>query len=314
MSDPIVQVRGLVRVFGTVRAVEHVSFDIQRGSVVGFIGANGAGKTTTMRMMATLDVPDGGSIHIDGFDVMDQPDEVRRRIGWMPDAYGAYDNMTVHEYLDFYARAFGFRGAARRNRVAEVMDFTDLVPIADRPMNKLSKGMSQRLCLGRTLLHDPSLMILDEPAAGLDPKARIEFKHLVRLLAGQGKTLFISSHILTELEEMCDSMLFIDAGRIVHHGTAESMKKSDGSGILTVEVSGSTDALINWIALQPGVEFFEATKNGVRMKVAETSPGQMAHLLKRMVMDGIEVTDFHIHKAKLEDAFVNMLNEIGGSS
>ena len=224
MSEPLVKVRNLTRRFGTLQAVQGISFDIDPGQVVGFIGANGAGKTTTMRMMATLDVPTSGSISIGGRDVLNFPNEVRRLIGWMPDAYGTYENMTALEYLDFYARAFGFGSKERQERIGEVMEFTNLASICTRPMNQLSKGMAQRLCLGRTLLHDPPFLILDEPAAGLDPQARIEFKHLVRLLAQEGKTLFISSHILSELGEMCDTMLFIDTGRIVHYGSAESLR------------------------------------------------------------------------------------------
>ena len=169
---------------------------------------------------------------IAGYDVVNFPGAARQVIGWMPDAFGAHEYMTVFEYLDFYARAFGFRKGERAARIAEVMEFTDLAPIAERMMNKLSKGMAQRLCLGRTLLHDPAVLILDEPAAGLDPKARVEFKRLVRLLAEEGKTIFISSHILSELGEMCDTMLFIDAGRIVHHGSAESLQLHSGGQVL----------------------------------------------------------------------------------
>ena len=198
MSEPVIKVRDLERDFGDVKAVCGISFEIEVGRVVGFIGANGAGKTTTMRMMATLEMPTAGSIRICGYDVVNSPNEVRHRLGWMPDAYGTYDNTTVLEYLDFYGRAFGYQSAERRKRLEDVMEFADLSPIADRQMSTLSKGMAQRLCLGRTLIHDPAVLILDEPAAGLDPKARIEFKNLIRLLAARGKTIFISSHILTE--------------------------------------------------------------------------------------------------------------------
>lgn len=313
-AENMVEVRHLRRQFGSVVAVDGISFDIRRGQVVGFIGANGAGKTTTMRMMATLDTPDGGVIRVDGFDTMDQPGEVRRHIGWMPDAYGAYDYMSVVEYLDFYARAFGFSGAVRRARVDEVMNFIDLVPLADRPMNKLSKGQAQRLCLGRTLLHDPALLILDEPAAGLDPKARIEFKHLVRLLGEQGKTLFISSHILSELEEMCDSLLFIDAGRIVHHGSAESIKQSgEPIALVAVEVVGSPETLLQWAAMHPGVEVFETTREGARLRVVDGSPEALHQLLRRLLADGVAVSEFHREETRLEDAFVNLLNR-GGSA
>jgi len=309
VTEPIVQVRGLIKSFGSVRAVNEVSFDIQRGQVIGFIGENGAGKTTTMRMMVTLARPDAGSIVINGYDADEYPVHVRRRVGWMPDTYGTYDFMTVWEYLDFFARAYGFKGQERETRVREVMEFTDLAPIADRPMNKLSKGMGQRLCLGRTLLPDPDLLVLDEPAAGLDPKARIEFKNLVRLLAAQGKTLFISSHILSELEQMCDSLLFINQGRIVHHGSSESLKVKEGASILVrIAVAGSVEKLIEWISMQPGIQLFEQDAGGVRLKVDDGTPEGLAELLKRMQADDNRVYEFQRERIRLEDAFVDIIN------
>jgi ABC-2 type transport system ATP-binding protein len=295
--------------------VDGLSFEIPAGQVVGFIGANGAGKTTTMRMMATLDVPDRGRIRIGGHDVVLSPDKVREQVGWMPDKYGAYDYMSVWEYLDFFARAFGYRGEERKRRVDDVMAFTDLGPLAERPCDKLSKGQGQRLCLGRTLLHDPQILILDEPAAGLDPKARIEFKRLVRLLAEAGKTLFISSHILSELEEMCDAMLFIDAGRLVHLGSSESLKYAEGSfAFVVVSVSGDAARLLEWAAMVPGVELAESRRTGARLKVADPTPDNLAALLRRLVTDGFPVVEFRREEMRLEDAFVNILNRQNGGA
>ena len=223
LSQPAIQVENLTRFFGDIPAVAGVSFSVPHGQVVGFVGANGAGKTTTMRILATLDYPGSGTACIAGYNVVHHPEEVRRLLGWMPDHFGTYEHMTVLEYMDFYARALGYRGAERTKRTLEVMDFTDLTPLAGRLINKMSKGQTQRLCLGRALLHDPQILIMDEPAAGLDPRARVELKNLIRILAEEGKTILISSHILTELGEMCDSLLFIDRGRIVHHGDAASL-------------------------------------------------------------------------------------------
>ncbi len=316
MSDDIlVDVFGLRKNFGDVRAVDDVSFTIQRGQVVGFIGENGAGKTTTMRMMVTLELPDAGRITLDGHDAIGAPREIRRRIGWMPDAYGAYHAMTVWEYLDFFARAYGYRGAERVSRVDEVMAFAELDAIAGRPMNKLSKGMGQRLCLGRTLLPDPDLLVLDEPAAGLDPKARIEFKNLVRLLADQGKTLFISSHILSELEQMCDALLFISRGRIVHHGTSESLKtREDTPTLVRVVLAGGDDVarFAEWISMQPGVELFEQDASGIRLRIEQGEPEILATLLRRMVGEGFTVHEFQRERIRLEDAFVDILSQQGG--
>jgi len=315
-TQPLVEVCRLRRDFGNIQAVKDLSFTIERGQVVGFIGANGAGKTTTMRMMATLDVPTSGTIRIGGYDVLNHPTQVRRLIGWMPDAYGTYDHMTVIEYLDFYARAFGFRREERIRRVNEVMEFANLTELTDRAINKLSKGMAQRLCLGRTLLHDPELLILDEPAAGLDPRARIEFKHLVRLLAAEGKTLFISSHILSELGEMCDTLLFIDGGQVVHHGSSDSLlreRREDASAaLLEIRLAGGEEErekLAQWAPMQPGVSVAEATKQGVRLRLEPDTPEAQAALLRRMIQEGFGVAEYRREERKLEDAFVEILGK-----
>lgn len=310
-APALVSVRGLERVFAEVHAVKGISFDIFPGQVVGFIGANGAGKTTTMRMMATLDLPTAGTVTIGGFNAVDDPAAVRRVIGWMPDAYGTYDNMTVFEYLDFYARSYGYRRDERARRVASVMKFTDLDTIRERMMNKLSKGMGQRLCLGRTLLHDPDFLILDEPAAGLDPKARVELKNLIRLLAADGKTIFISSHILSELAEICDTLLFVDAGRIVHHGSSESLLRDVGArAVFDIRVHGDPGVVARWVAINPGISLIDTRRDGVRITLeADDGPGIAEHL-RRMIADGLPIIDFHREDRRLEDAFVEMLKEV----
>jgi ABC-2 type transport system ATP-binding protein len=314
-ASPIISVRDLHRSFDGVHAVRGVSFEIFPAQVVGFIGANGAGKTTTMRILATLDSPTAGSAEICGHDVVNFPGRVRARIGWMPDGYGAYDHMTVLEYLDFYARAYGLRNEDRPARLSEVMEFTELHELAERPMNKLSKGMAQRLCLGRTLLHDPEILILDEPAAGLDPKARIEFKRLVRLLSDRGKTIFISSHILSELSEMCDSLLFIDNGRIVHHGTAESLQeKATARALVDVQIEGNPAELRAWVELNPGVSIEEMRKRGARIRFDSDDARTFASTLRKMISDGLAVTEFHREGRKLEDAFIEMLKEGAAAS
>ncbi len=314
-AEPLVQVRDLDRRFAQVHAVKGISFDILPGQVVGFIGANGAGKTTTMRMMATLERPNSGSIRIAGHSVHREPQAVRQVIGWMPDNYGTYANMNVFEYLDFFARAYGLCGAGRRARVEEILDFADLAPLAGRPVNKLSKGMGQRLCFGRMLLPDPQFLILDEPAAGLDPKARIEFKNLVAILARQGKTLFISSHILSELGEMCDTLLFIDAGRIVYHGAAEHLRRGSpqqGVGVHVVDVNlvGDPGLLAEWVSMRPNLKMLDRRRDGARLEIAAEDESALAAVLKQMIGDGLPVVEFHRVERKLEDAFVDMVRTL----
>lgn len=310
MSNVIVSASNIYRSFGEVHAVRGVTFEIYRGQVVGFIGANGAGKTTTMRILATLDLPDAGSLSVCGLDAIEYAMTIRSRIGWMPDKYGPYSFMTVWEYLDFFGRAFGLQDAERSQRVRDVMEFADLHDLSNRYIDTLSKGMSQRLCLGRTLLHDPELLILDEPAAGLDPKARVEFKHLVRLLARDGKSLFISSHILSELEDMCDTLLFINEGKVVHHGGADALKVASGSSMLIdIRILGDVSTLEEWVITQPGLSISEAIRGGCRVAIENSSNEDMAALLRRMIDSGLKVIEFRRHQRKLEDAFVDILNQ-----
>jgi len=308
---PAIRVHNLCRQFGDIRAVNGLSFSIPQGQVAGFVGANGAGKTTTMRILATLEYPTSGVAEIMGVNVMDYPGKVREALGWMPDNFGTYDNMTVVEYLDFFARALGYRGQERRDRVEEVMEFTELNKLQDRLINKLSKGMGQRLCLGRALIHDPKVLILDEPAAGLDPKARVELRHLIRILAKEGKTIFISSHILSELGEMCDTLVFINAGGIVHHGTAESLKRHGlSSAVVNVSVHGDPAKLEEWAVVSPMVRFLQSTKSGGRLEIETDSPEIVANVLRRMIQDGLTVTEFRREERNLEDAFIEMVGKL----
>ena len=224
-DHPVITLQRLHRFFDTTRAVDDVSFDVMRGEVFGYIGPNGAGKTTSMRILATLDLPTYGDALVDGFSVINDPDRVRRRLGFMPDSFGTYPNVNCREYLDFFARAYGLRGRQRTDALKHVMGFTKLDGLAEKPIRGLSKGMKQRLCLGRSMVHDPSVLILDEPAAGLDPRARIELRQMIRELADGGKTILVSSHILTELAEMCDRVGIIEQGQLVAVGAVEEIQK-----------------------------------------------------------------------------------------
>jgi ABC-2 type transport system ATP-binding protein len=311
MSTPVIAVEDLKRHFGTIPAVDGVSFAIEAGRVVGFVGANGAGKTSTMRILATLDYPSSGRAAVLGHDVVLYPGEVRRRLGWVPDSFGTYENMTTLEYLDFHARALGFRGADRIGRIREVVEFTDLGALSERMISTMSKGQGQRLCLARALIHDPEVLIMDEPAAGLDPWARVDLKRLIRILAGEGKTILISSHILSELGEMCDSLLFIDRGRIVHHGTAESLTRAEEQGTLVaVETADGPAALVQWALTAPHVKLEEERRRGCLLRIGSADPAVVATVLRRMVSDGIAVTDFHREERSLEEVFVDMMGRM----
>ncbi|MDH3719091.1 MAG: ABC transporter ATP-binding protein, partial [Planctomycetota bacterium] len=254
-STTMIELRAVHRYFGTTRAVDDVSFEVQRGEVFGFIGPNGAGKTTSMRILATLDLPTRGDAYIDGFSVVDDPDRVRGRLGFMPDYFGTYANVNVREYLDFFARAYGLNGSARTRAVDYVMDFTLLDTLAQKSTVGLSKGMKQRLCLGRAMIHDPAVLVLDEPAAGLDPRARIELRDMIGRLAADGKAVLISSHILTELAEMCDTVGIIEQGQLLAVGSVQEMRKRlQPHATVKLTVLGGAAAVGEWLEKRADVE------------------------------------------------------------
>lgn len=317
MSKTFVEVSNLKKSYDSLSAVAGISFKLRRGEVVGFIGANGSGKTTTMRMIVGLEVPDAGKITINGQEMMRNGTDLVRKIGWMPDSYGSYKDMSVWEYLDFFARAYGLTGKDREKRLQSVMEFTELSDLSEKDTDSLSKGMKQRLCLGRALIFDPELLILDEPAAGLDPKARLDFKHLIRILADHGKTILISSHILSELENMCDTFLFIDRGFIIHDGDTNTIKRTT---IETVEVNihmlGSLEPFHEWCVMQQGVNLVEKFPNGFRLSLMRTDTTtdstaevQRAQFLESVFRAGFSVSQYALHERNLEDAFVDLVTK-----
>jgi ABC-2 type transport system ATP-binding protein len=315
MSEPVLQVDGLVRHFNDVHAVDEVTFSVGRGQVLGFIGPNGAGKTTTMRILATLDVPQGGDARIAGYSVVEQPDKVRRVMGFMPDYAGVYANTTVFEYLDFFARAGGLHGAARRRAVDTIVDFMVLGDLRERQVEGLSKGMKQRVALGRALIHGPQLLILDEPTANLDPRARIEFRTLIRELAADGKTILLSSHILTELSEVCDTVTVIDKGRILASGTVREIV--DGlrqRRMLSVRLVTPDPRLERFLLEQPGVvgvheagDVVSGFSRTLRFELDGDDQAQV-QLIARLIAAGFPILEFTAHSAGLEDVFIEITN------
>jgi ABC-2 type transport system ATP-binding protein len=221
----MIRVEGLRHRFGRTEVLRDVSFEVPSGEIFGFIGPNGAGKTTTLRMLATLLEPDEGTITIGGVDVVERPGEVRKMLGFMPDGFGVYEGITVQEYMEFFAAAYGIGLGARPRTVDAVLELTDLVGLGERLVAGLSKGMRQRLAIARTLLHDPHVLLLDEPANGLDPRARIEMRELIEELQRLGKTIVLSSHILTELSDMCTSVGILEQGRLLACGPLEEIRK-----------------------------------------------------------------------------------------
>jgi len=300
------EIRGITKQFGKLKAVNEVSFRVEPGQILGFIGPNGAGKTTTMRICATLEFPDRGDVLVEGRSVLDAPREVRARLGFMPDSYGAYPNTTIWEYLDFFARAYGLRGDARKRRVGEVMEFTSLTDLQEKEIASLSKGLKQRLCLAKTLLHDPSVMILDEPAAGLDPRARIELRELVRALSGMQKAILISSHILSELAEMCDTVAVIERGELKATGAvSELTKQLRPAALVFVRTLQGPEATERALSEMPGVLRVRRERDGCLFE-HEGGPEQMAQTLAQLVHRGLSPVEFAPQALNLEEVFLSL--------
>jgi ABC-2 type transport system ATP-binding protein len=303
-----VEVRELRRHFGKTKAVDGISFSFAGGQIFGFIGPNGAGKTTTMRILATLDEPTSGDAFIDGASTTQEPEAARRLVGYMPDTLPTHRDVSVHDYLDFFARAYGVRGSRRREVVASVEEFTNLAGIREKTLKALSKGMKQRVSLARALVHDPPLLVLDEPAAGLDPRARVELRELLRVLAGRGKAVLVSSHILTELSEMCDGAVIIEQGKLVAAGTLAEIAAGTAAGRkvhVRVRALGALDALERQLLEVPHVVAARADGDAVEAEVDggdEVSCEVLAELVRR----GVKVVDFHQRRADLEDVFLSV--------
>ena len=291
-----VEIRNLTRIFQRgFKAVDDLSFSFSSGDVVGFVGPNGAGKTTTMNIMATLDEPTAGDVLLDGRSILDYPDEARRRIGFMPDGLPSRSDITAHEYVDFYGRAFGLRRQALADAVARVEDFTGVAPIRDKVLTALSKG-------------DPELLIMDEPANGLDPRARIELRELVKVLAEQGKAVLVSSHILTELAEMCTSVVIIEKGRLLSGGDiGEVARKADPGTHLSLRAAAGTpqDALVRALLESPGVT--RAVPRGPFVSAAlEGGEEAVSALLSSLFSRGVPVVECRVEAANLEEVFMNV--------
>ena len=312
-THPMIELHRLHRFFGDTRAVSDVSFSVPKGEVFGFIGPNGAGKTTSMRILSTLDLPTYGDARVDGFSCLNDPDRVRKRLGFMPDYFGTYPNVNCYEYLDFFARAYGLVGRRRHRAMKYVMDFTGLDKLAEKPIRGLSKGMKQRLCLGRSMVHDPAVLILDEPAAGLDPRARIELRVMIRELAANGKTVLVSSHILTELAEMCDRVGIIEKGQLLATGTVDEIQQG------TEKESVERDVVVRVMSNSEGLAGLLSQKEGIR---GVRIDGQLVHfvhdgdrtnevaMLRELVEADFEVAEFRSQQKSLEDVFMEVTKGI----
>jgi ABC-2 type transport system ATP-binding protein len=302
----MIETNQLTKFYGSLAALDHLTLRIEAGEIFGFVGPNGAGKTTTMRILATLLMPTSGSATIDGHDVRTHGKDVRSLVGYMPDFMGVYDDLKVFEYLEFFAAAFRIERRRRKAIVDGVLELTDLEGKRSATVDSLSRGMQQRLGLARVLVHDPKVLILDEPASGLDPRARIEIRELLRELREMGKTIMVSSHILTELEEICDHVGIIEQGKLVFSGPMEEIYHRMGlRGRVRVTVAGDPSRAIEVLSALPEVEEVVRNDDHISVRFREGSEGD-GLVARTLVHAGIDLLSLAPERLRLEDAFLQL--------
>ncbi|MFT5301826.1 MAG: ABC-2 type transport system ATP-binding protein [Mariniblastus sp.] len=300
----MIELTGFGKDYGEFTAVESLDLKIEEGEMFGFIGPNGAGKSTSIRFLATLLRASRGDGTINGYSVSEDPMNVRRSVGYMPDAFGVYDGMKVWEFLDFFAVAYKIGRTQRKQVIKDVLELLDLTYKRDDFVNGLSRGMKQRLCLAKTLVHDPPVLILDEPASGLDPRARIEVKALLKELRRMGKTILISSHILTELADCCTSIGIIERGKLLMHGPIDEVyRRIRGNQVIEARLGTNLEIGLSIIRSNPDVRDVQVdgSKIVIEFSSAEHNPSE---LLKKLINNEVEVINFGQKDPNLEDVFM----------
>lgn len=308
----IIEFDAVEKRYGNIRALAAANLQVEEGSITGLIGPNGAGKTTSMEIMSTLLARDAGKVSVAGHDPESHPREVRKLLGYMPDFFGVYDGLIAREYLEFFANAHGISPSARSAVVGDLLALVDLDEKADEDVNNLSRGMKQRLSLARSLIHDPQVLILDEPASGLDPRARVQLRELIAELGRMGKTILISSHILSELEGVCSHMAIVDRGVIKAQGTMDEIR-AVRAGTRRVTLRAPADRLV------AAEELLRGTGDAADISVerdhlrffAEGDDHRMAEILHLLVTSDIPVWDWRVDSAGLEELFLQLTEEDG---
>lgn len=315
--DYIIETKDLIKRYGKFQAVNGVSLEVPAGSIYGFVGPNGAGKTTTMRMLTTLTRPTSGEAWVAGHSVTEEPRAVRRAIGYMPDEFGVYDDMRVWEYLDFFAACYDIPEANRKKLIDDLLELVDLSHRRDDMVDKLSRGMKQRLSLARTLAHDPAVLILDEPASGLDPRARVEIRELLVELAKMGKTIFFSSHILADVSEICTHIGIIEGGQMVAQGSMEAMRAQlmpHREIMVTVrdnETAEKVRSLVSGISGVVNSEILEPKAGRSRLRIDFTGDDDgVSAINQKIASEGIAIMGFSEETKDLEAMFMRVTKGI----
>lgn len=302
----MLQINNLVKTYGKFTAVDNLCLTIEKGSIFGFVGPNGAGKTTTMKIMAGLMKATSGSISVDGQDIISNARLMKEKIGYMPDFFGVYDDLRVVEYMDFYAGTYYIPYEKREDLINNLLEIVDLSHKKDAYVDGLSRGMKQRLCLARSLIHDPEILILDEPASGLDPRARVEMKEVLKQLCQMGKTIIISSHILPELAEMCTEIGIIDKGKIVAQGSVnEIMKHISKERIIYAKPLSDVDALVKILREQINVKEVFINSEDVEFEYSGNDE-ELSDILSSIISSGIKLLAFKEKEGNLEEIFMTL--------
>ncbi len=313
-AEPVVVAHQLTKVYGEFTALDNLSITLHRGQILGFIGPNGAGKTTTIKILVGLVRPTSGHASICGADCVQEARRIKHLVGYMPDRFGSYDNMRVHEYLDFFGAAFRIPRRKRQQRIEEVLETTNATYMRDRYVESLSHGMQQRIGIARTLLHDPEVLILDEPANGLDPQARVEMREILLRLAAMGKTLIVTSHILPELSRICDQVAIITHGKLRAFGPLnEIMRRVQQERTIEVQLMSAEDLSTAAEAIRQfgdiATSVTESPAESVVRFRTQKPEEALGELLAHLIQRGVRVTQFRELQTDLEDAFLSVTRE-----
>lgn len=303
----MLRIENLYKNYGKFRAVNNLSLQVPKGEIFGFVGPNGAGKTTTMKIICGLLSATSGKVYIDDVNVIDKPRALKSKIGYMPDFFGVYDDLKVTEYLEFYASIYNINGENRKKVCNDLLELVDLTDKKDFYVDSLSRGMKQRLCLARSLVHNPDYLVLDEPASGMDPRARIEMKEILRTLRTMGKTIMISSHILPELSEMCTSLVIIEKGQAVMSGTVEDiMKQVYHSQTVRIKVLDKIEETMRLLQEYPDVISVDSKGSNIVEASFKGDDVLLSQLLVRLIQNNIPVVSFNQPDGNLEDIFMKV--------
>ncbi|MDF2840117.1 MAG: ABC-type multidrug transport system, ATPase component [Clostridia bacterium] len=302
----MLEIKSLYKRYGKFYAVEDLNLSIPEGEIFGFVGPNGAGKSTTMKIICGLLTATSGEVYIDGVDALRQNKKIKEKIGYMPDFFGVYDDLRVDEYLDFYASVYKIKEENKKKIIDDLLELVDLSHKKEAYVDNLSRGMKQRLCLARSLIHNPKILILDEPASGLDPRARVEMKAILRNLKDMGKTILISSHILSELAEMCTSIGIIDNGKMVISGTvADIMQQIYSKKLIKLKVNDKLEEAVTILKEFPFIDKITTGENLIQCGF-DGGDEDMSRVLNTLITRGIPVATFAQLDGNLEDVFMKV--------